>query len=130
MIPQRWDKSASVRVRCAADLIPDLNQIELTVSLTLQTDESAAVVDAEPSTSATLSPYLKAHKLKLTGTDVPLPLASWGELETRWKVGKWLTRNLEKEGWGEPTPIQRGSMSVLLDVSSDFRLIDRTRSPT
>ncbi|PWN50244.1 putative ROK1-ATP-dependent RNA helicase [Violaceomyces palustris] len=71
--------------------------------------------EEEPLTKATLPSFLKAHKLKLTGTDVPMPLASWEELETRFKVGSWLFKNLQKWGWEEPTAIQRGAMSVMLE---------------
>ncbi|KAN0063864.1 RNA-dependent ATPase rok1 [Thecaphora frezii] len=71
--------------------------------------------DEQPLTKATLGPYLKRHKIKLTGTDVPLPLTSWRELETRFSVAPWLRTNLNKWGWSRPTAIQRGAMSVLLE---------------
>ena len=65
-------------------------------------------------TKETLAAYLRQHKLKLSGTDVPMPMASWTELESRFGVGSWLRTNLEKCGWDEPTSIQRGAMSVML----------------
>ncbi|SPO30268.1 probable ROK1 - ATP-dependent RNA helicase [Ustilago trichophora] len=70
--------------------------------------------DEPPVTKATLSIFLKKHKIKLKGTDVPLPMSSWGELETRFNVSPWLRTNLEKYGWGIPTAIQKGAMPVLL----------------
>ena len=70
--------------------------------------------DEPPVTKASLSAFLKRHKIKLKGTDVPLPMASWGELETRFNVSPWLRTNLEKYGWGIPTAIQKGAMPVLL----------------
>ncbi|SPO32763.1 probable ROK1 - ATP-dependent RNA helicase [Ustilago trichophora] len=70
--------------------------------------------DEPPVTKATLSTFLKKHKIKLKGTDVPLPMSSWRELETRFNVSPWLRTNLEKYGWGIPTAIQKGAMPVLL----------------
>ncbi|EST08623.1 Helicase, C-terminal [Kalmanozyma brasiliensis GHG001] len=77
-----------------------------------EADEQAA--DEPPVTKATLSTFLKANKIKLKGTDVPLPMASWSELETRFNVQPWLRTNLDKWGWSVPTAIQRGAMPVLL----------------
>lgn len=70
--------------------------------------------DEAPVTKSTLSAFLKSNKIKLKGTDVPLPLASWKELETRFNLGPWLRTNLEKYGWATPTAIQKGAMPVLL----------------
>lgn len=69
----------------------------------------------QPVTKENLSKLLKANQLRLTGTDVPMPLVSWQELEDRWKVHKYLIRNLSTFGWKQPTPIQKGAMSVMLD---------------
>ncbi len=77
-------------------------------------NEQEAGEDEAPVTKATLSAFLKTNKLKLKGTDVPLPMASWGELESRFSVAPWLRTNLEKWGWGVPTAIQKGAMPVLL----------------
>ncbi|UZJ51932.1 hypothetical protein CBS101457_001252 [Exobasidium rhododendri] len=71
--------------------------------------------EVSPVTPQGLSSYLKKHKIKQTGTDVSLPLASWSELETRWKVEGQLLKNLSKGGWSNPTSVQRGAMPVLLD---------------
>ncbi|EPQ27977.1 uncharacterized protein PFL1_04304 [Pseudozyma flocculosa PF-1] len=71
--------------------------------------------DEAPLTKATLPAYLKRYKIKLTGTDVPLPLASWRELEGRFSVEPWLRTNLQKWGWSRPTAIQRGAMAVMLE---------------
>lgn len=70
---------------------------------------------AEPVTNQTMSAFLSANKIKLTGTDVPVPLASWAELQTRWKVDKRLLDNLATMGWGEPTAVQKGAMPALLE---------------
>ncbi|WFC93624.1 RNA helicase [Malassezia brasiliensis] len=69
---------------------------------------------AEPMRRDELPEFLRTHHLKLTGTDVPLPLRSWAELETRWKVAPWLYDNLLAGQWPEPTPIQCGAISVML----------------
>lgn len=76
-------------------------------------DMEAVVEDEAPVTKASLSSFVKKNKIKLKGTDVPLPLASWSELETRFHIGPWLRTNLDKYGWGVPTPIQKGAMPVL-----------------
>ncbi|SJX65357.1 probable ROK1-ATP-dependent RNA helicase [Sporisorium reilianum f. sp. reilianum] len=77
-------------------------------------EEQQERTDEAPVTKATLSTFLKANKIKLKGTDVPLPMASWSELETRFNVQPWLRTNLDKWGWGVPTAIQKGAMPVLL----------------
>lgn len=77
-------------------------------------EEEEERIDEPPVTKATLSAFLKKHKIKVKGTDVPLPMSSWGELETRFNVSPWLRTNLEKYGWGIPTAIQKGAMPVLL----------------
>ncbi|CDS00299.1 probable ROK1-ATP-dependent RNA helicase [Sporisorium scitamineum] len=77
-------------------------------------DQEEERTDEAPVTKATLSNFLKANKIKLKGTDVPLPMASWSELETRFNVQPWLRTNLDKWGWGVPTAIQKGAMPVLL----------------
>ncbi|WFD25596.1 RNA helicase [Malassezia nana] len=68
-----------------------------------------------PLSRAELPAFLRAHQLKLTGTDVPLPLASWDDLEVRWGVEPWLLENLREGPWKEPTPIQCAAISVLLE---------------
>lgn len=70
--------------------------------------------DDPPVTKSTLSAFLKKNKIKVKGTDVPLPMSCWGELETRFNVQPWLRTNLEKWGWSIPTAIQKGAMPVLL----------------
>ena len=70
---------------------------------------------ALPLQRSELPEFLRQHQLKLRGTDVPLPLATWDDLETRWGVAPWLQENLATCGWKDPTPIQRGAMSVMLE---------------
>lgn len=72
---------------------------------------------AEPLTRATLGAFLKEYRLKLTGTDAPLPLASWAELSSRWSAPEWLAQAPAKAGFAAPTPVQCAASAVLLDVS-------------
>lgn len=68
-----------------------------------------------PLSRAELPEFLRTHELKLTGTDVPLPLRTWDDLETRWHLEPWLLKNLQKGPWTTPTPIQCGAISVMLE---------------
>lgn len=68
-----------------------------------------------PLPASDLPAFLKKNKIKQTGTDVPLPIVSWSELETRWCFDPRVLRNLEKGGWSEPTAVQRSAIPVLLD---------------
>ncbi|SNX87661.1 probable ROK1 - ATP-dependent RNA helicase [Melanopsichium pennsylvanicum] len=77
-------------------------------------EEEEGCTDEPPVTKANLSAFLKKHKLKTKGTDVPLPMASWAELESRFSVSPWLRNNLKKYGWEVPTAIQKGAMPVIL----------------
>ncbi|CCF49216.1 hypothetical protein NDA11_000161 [Ustilago hordei] len=79
-----------------------------------ESEEEEEREDKQPVTKSSLSSFLKKNKIKVKGTDVPLPMASWGELESRFNVQPWLRTNLEKYGWGIPTAIQKGAMPVLL----------------
>ncbi len=76
--------------------------------------EESSEEEEDAVTKATLSAFLKRNRIKLKGTDVPLPMASWAELESRFGVAPWLRTNLDKWGWGVPTAIQKGAMPVLL----------------
>ncbi|PWO00874.1 P-loop containing nucleoside triphosphate hydrolase protein [Tilletiopsis washingtonensis] len=69
----------------------------------------------EPLTRATVGAFLKEHRLKLTGTDAPLPLASWAELSSRWNAPEWLAQAPAKAGFAAPTPVQCAASAVLLD---------------
>ena len=70
---------------------------------------------AAPLRRAELPEFLRTHQLKLKGTDVPLPLRSWADLEQRWDVRPWLRENLVAGNWPQPTPIQCGAISVMLE---------------
>jgi ATP-dependent RNA helicase DDX52/ROK1 len=69
----------------------------------------------ESVTKASLKAFLRHNKIKQTGTDVPLPMNSWSELEERYGVEKRLRQNLSSFGWATPTAVQKGAMPVLLE---------------
>lgn len=48
----------------------------------------------------------KQNGTKITGEDVPLPIGSFNDLVSRFKLNKELLRNLIDNGFSEPTPIQ------------------------
>ncbi|WFD02852.1 RNA helicase [Malassezia obtusa] len=77
-------------------------------------DAPALPSRSEPLRREELPEFLRTRQLKLTGTDVPLPIRAWSDLETRWEVAPWLYENLLAGQWPEPTPIQCGAISVML----------------
>ncbi len=48
----------------------------------------------------------KKYGIKTSGEDLPLPIGSFEDLVTRFKLNRTLLENLLKEGFSEPTPIQ------------------------
>jgi ATP-dependent RNA helicase DDX52/ROK1 len=77
--------------------------------------EAESSTEMAPLTAGDVPSFLKKHKIKQTGTDVPRPMVSWSELKTRWGVEPRVLRNLEQGGWSEPTDVQKSAMPVLLD---------------
>lgn len=75
-----------------------------------------SLLEATPVQKESLSAFLKQHKIKLSGTDAPLPMTSWQELTSRWQVDTRLMRNLAKFGWQVPTDVQKAAIPPLLDV--------------
>lgn len=67
-----------------------------------------------PLSRSELPEFLRTHQLKLTGTDVPLPLKTWDDLETRYQIEPWLHDNVVHGQWKTPTPIQSGAIPVML----------------
>ncbi|CAN6646341.1 ATP-dependent RNA helicase Rok1p [Trichomonascus vanleenenianus] len=56
----------------------------------------------------------KATKTKVTGEDIPLPIGSFSDLKTRFKLHPHLMRNLQRQNFDKPTPIQSESIPVML----------------
>ena len=56
------------------------------------------------------------HRVVIKGSDVPLPIESFRELEGRFKVTTQLLSNLSKNGYSTPTGIQSHATPVLCEV--------------
>ncbi|WFC98568.1 RNA helicase [Malassezia yamatoensis] len=78
-------------------------------------EEPIEIPKEKPLKSEEVADFLRKHQLKLKGTDVPNPIRSWSDLYTRWNVAPWLYENLLSGQWAEPTAIQCGTISVMLD---------------
>lgn len=83
-----------------------------------QDDDNEYGQDETPVLSITSEEDAKAHRkhhrIKVTGDDVPLPIASFDDLVTRFDLHKHLRKNLEHGGFGRPTPIQSEAIPMLL----------------
>ncbi|KNA03200.1 hypothetical protein SOVF_211460 [Spinacia oleracea] len=62
----------------------------------------------------------KDHKIHISGSNVPSPLQSFEELNTRYGCKPYILRNLAELGYKEPTPIQRQAIPVLLSGRECF----------
>ncbi|PWN45916.1 P-loop containing nucleoside triphosphate hydrolase protein [Ceraceosorus guamensis] len=78
-------------------------------------DEDSHTTESEPLTRSTAGAFLKEKRLKLTGTDAPLPLTAWSEIKSRWNGPSWLSAAPSTCGFATPTPIQCAATSILLD---------------
>ncbi|GAO50710.1 hypothetical protein G7K_4831-t1 [Saitoella complicata NRRL Y-17804] len=58
--------------------------------------------------------HRKANRIKVTGTDVPYPFASFSDLLSRFELRSFLKRNLDKYNFNKPTPIQMQAIPILL----------------
>jgi ATP-dependent RNA helicase DDX52/ROK1 len=56
----------------------------------------------------------KHYRIKAVGYDVPAPLRSFRQMMTKLKCPSGLVNILKKEGYREPTPIQRQAIPVLM----------------
>ncbi|KAK2364087.1 DEAD-box ATP-dependent RNA helicase 57 [Trifolium repens] len=64
--------------------------------------------------------FRKNHNIHVSGYNVPSPLQSFDELNTRYKCPSYLLRNLAELGFREPTPIQQQAIPVLLQDRECF----------
>lgn len=55
------------------------------------------------------------NRSKITGDDIPLPIGSFEDLVSRFKIDKKLLNNLIEGGFVEPTPIQCESIPICLE---------------
>lgn len=94
-------------VSCAYPLARGLCVIATAdAALTIPSDSSPPRL-----TSSTVKPYLKQHRLNITGTDYPLPLVSWEESRKRYSAPDWLVEELANRGWSL-TGVQRAALPV------------------
>lgn len=56
----------------------------------------------------------KHYRIKVKGDEVPSPLTSWRSLSSSFQVPQGLISRCIKEGYAQPTPIQRQSIPALL----------------
>ncbi|KAJ2610098.1 RNA-dependent ATPase rok1, partial [Coemansia sp. RSA 1694] len=69
--------------------------------------------DNTPFTSeADVSEYLKRHRIKVTGSDVPHPVKTFEMLCREHAFQPFVLRNLEKFGFTQPTPIQMQAVPI------------------
>ncbi|KAJ2461163.1 RNA-dependent ATPase rok1, partial [Coemansia sp. RSA 2424] len=69
--------------------------------------------DHTPFTSeADVSEYLKRHRIKVTGSDVPHPVKTFEMLCREHAFQPFVLRNLEKFGFTQPTPIQMQAVPI------------------
>ncbi|KAJ2901835.1 RNA-dependent ATPase rok1, partial [Coemansia aciculifera] len=69
--------------------------------------------DHAPFTSSLdVAEYLKRHRIKVTGTDVPHPIKTFEMLCREHSFQPFVLRNLEKFGFTQPTPIQMQAIPI------------------
>ncbi|CCH40885.1 ATP-dependent RNA helicase [Wickerhamomyces ciferrii] len=56
----------------------------------------------------------KSYRANVTGNDIPLPIGSFEDLISRFKLDQQLLTNLIDSGFTEPTPIQSESLPITL----------------
>jgi ATP-dependent RNA helicase DDX52/ROK1 len=56
----------------------------------------------------------KKNKVKITGLDAPLPIGSFQDLKSRFDLMPHLLRNLQKQNFDTPTPIQSEAVPIML----------------
>ena len=59
------------------------------------------------------------HHIHAHGTDIPDPLRSFEELLTHYEVQPELLRNIESQGYKEPTGIQRQAIPIMMNVRTN-----------
>ncbi|CAG8588738.1 12577_t:CDS:10 [Acaulospora morrowiae] len=58
--------------------------------------------------------FRKRHQIRVYGTDIPDPLRSFSELETKYDFQSYIIRNLESMAYDQPTPIQMQVVPTML----------------
>lgn len=58
--------------------------------------------------------HRRAHKIKVSGLDVPLPIGSFTDLTSRFDLHPHLLKNLANQKFDRPTPIQSEAVPIML----------------
>ncbi|EGC40023.1 hypothetical protein DICPUDRAFT_6001, partial [Dictyostelium purpureum] len=62
-----------------------------------------------------ISEFRRMNRIKVEGTDVPDPIKSFEDLDdSKFKVRKYLIKNIQENGYKEPSPIQMQTIPILL----------------
>ena len=61
--------------------------------------------------------FRNAHKIYVSGPDVPDAVGSFAELQESYKLPTYLRRNITAAGYTQPTPIQMQAIPLMLHVS-------------
>ncbi|KAJ1648230.1 RNA-dependent ATPase rok1 [Coemansia erecta] len=62
--------------------------------------------------SSEVTAFLKAHRIKVTGSDVPHPIKTFEMLCKEHRYQPFVLRNLQKFGFKQPTPIQMQAIPI------------------
>lgn len=65
-------------------------------------------------TEAEAQQLRKLNKAKITGDDIPLPIASFNDIKARFTISQELLANLDTLGFDKPTPIQSETIPISL----------------
>ena len=61
--------------------------------------------------------FRNAHKIYVSGSDVPDPVASFTDLYEHYNLPTYLRRNITAAQYTHPTPIQMQAIPLMLHVS-------------
>lgn len=64
----------------------------------------------------------KQHGIKVTGSGAPAPIAAFADLCGRFHCSSKLMANIERNGWQEPTAIQRQAIPALFEHRELFAI--------
>lgn len=60
--------------------------------------------------------YKSINKIRITGSDIPLPIASFDDLTRKHELDEKLRQNLTRYSFAKPTPIQSVAIPSMLDL--------------
>ncbi|OLY80212.1 ATP-dependent RNA helicase ROK1 [Smittium mucronatum] len=59
--------------------------------------------------------FRKSNSIRVWGTDVPNPFRTFRMMQNRYSFGKYLEKNMSKNGFTVPTPIQQQAVPISID---------------